>query len=233
MESLASLNELFPRSTPLGNEKANSVDEMGSEDFLTLMVAQLENQDPTKPMDNMQFMGQLAQFGTVSGIQELNEGFAGLSGALNGGQALQAASLVGRQVVTDTNVGNLVPTINSRGEEALGLDATVDFGGSSTAGGTFYVQDLAGRLLYSAPLPPSTGGQLPVRWDGRDAQGQLLAPGSYRVSAEALVGGQSTAVSVYAHQRVDSVAIDQSQGAVTLKLGNGSDVPLDQVKQFL
>jgi flagellar basal-body rod modification protein FlgD len=232
MDSLASINELFPPSTPLANQKAGSVEDMGSDDFLTLMVAQLENQDPTKPMDNMQFMGQLAQFGTVSGIQELNEGFSGLSNALSGGQALQAASLVGRNVVTDSNLGQLFEVTAADGQPGLALDATVEFGGS-TSGGTFYVQDMAGRLVYSAALPPAAGGQLPVRWDGRNAQGELLAPGTYRVSAEAIVGGQSTAVSVYAHQRVDSVAVDGGRGAVTLNLGNGSNVQLDQVKQFL
>ena len=184
-------------------------------------------------MDNMQFMGQLAQFGTVSGVQELNATFAGLASALSGGQALQAASLVGRSVVTDSNLGTLAPVAGADGDGGLALDATVDFGGSSTAGGTLYVQDLAGRLVYSSALPPSDGGELPVRWDGRDAQGELLPPGSYRVSAEALVGGQSRALSVYAHQRVNSVAVDQTQGLVTLQLGNGRDLALDQVKQFL
>jgi len=232
MDSLSSLNELFPPSTPLGNEKAGSVEDMGSEDFLTLMVAQLENQDPSKPMDNMQFMGQLAQFGTVSGIQELNEGFSGLSSALNGGQALQAASLVGRNVVTDSNLAQLSQVVGDDGEEGLSLDATVEFG-SSTSGGTFYVQDLTGRLVYSAALPPAAGGQMPVRWDGRNAQGELLPPGTYRVSAEAMIGGQSTAVSVYAHQRVNSVSVDGAQGSVTLNLANGSAVQLGQVKQFL
>ena len=232
MDSLSSINELFPPSTPLGNESANSVDDMGAEDFLRLMVAQLENQDPSKPQDNQQFMGQLAQFGTVSGIEELNASFSGLSSALSGGQALQAASLVGRSVVTDSNLGQLADVPNAQGELEYALDATVEFG-SSTSGGNFYVQDLSGRLVYSAALPASQGGQLPVRWDGRNAQGEVVPPGTYRVSAEAIVGGQSTAVSVFAHQRVDSVAVDGAQGAVSLNLGNGSNISLDQVKQFL
>ena len=67
MDTLASINELFPSTSPASAAKANSVEDMGSDDFLTLMVAQLENQDPTKPMDNMAFMSQLAQFKTPSG----------------------------------------------------------------------------------------------------------------------------------------------------------------------
>jgi flagellar basal-body rod modification protein FlgD len=232
MDTLASINELFPTATPSSSARTNSVEEMGSEDFLTLMVAQLENQDPTKPLDNMQFMGQLAQFGTVSGIQELNEAFGGLSAALGSNQALQAASLVGRDVVTDTNVGQLQEYTTADGEAVLALDATVAFD-SATSAGSFYVQDMAGRLVYSAALPPSDGGELKVQWDGRDAQGNLLEPGRYRVSAEAVVNGQSTAVPVYAHQRVASVAVESATGAVTLNLANGTDVSLAEVKQFL
>jgi flagellar basal-body rod modification protein FlgD len=232
MESLASINELFPSSTPAGPGKANSVEDMGSDDFLTLMVAQLENQDPTKPMDNMQFMSQLAQFGTVSGVQELNQAFGGLSQALSGNQALQATALVGRDVVVDSNLGLLREVRNADGEMSLALDATVDFD-SSTAGGMFYVQDTVGRLVYSAQLPPSAGGELKVQWDGRDAQGNELPPGRYRVSAEAQVNGQSTAVAVYAHQRVSSVAVDAATGTVTLNLANGNELPIGEVKQFL
>jgi flagellar basal-body rod modification protein FlgD len=232
MDALTSINDIFPTQTATASRDTNSVEDMGSEDFLTLMVAQLENQDPSKPMDNSQFMGQLAQFGTVSGIQELNDSFSGLSSALGGGQALQAASLVGRSVVTDSNVGTLSEVLNSDGESSLALDASVDFGGSA-AGGTLFVQDLSGRLVYSSALPASAGGQLKVRWDGLDSQGNQMPPGTYRVSAEALVGGQSTAVSVYAHQRIESVSVDGAAGDVTLNLGNGSDVRIEQVKQFL
>ncbi|WOJ96659.1 flagellar hook capping FlgD N-terminal domain-containing protein [Congregibacter brevis] len=232
MDSLTSINELFPSSTPLGNESANSIEDMDAQDFLELMVAELENQDPTKPNDNADMMGQLAQFGTVSGIDELNANFAGLSSALTGGQGLQAAALVGRSVTTESNLGELAEVPNAQGEMEYALDATVEFG-SSNAGGSFFVQDMTGRLVYSAALPPSQGGQLPVRWDGRNAQGELAPPGTYRVSAEAIVGGQSTAVSVFAHQRVESVAVDGAQGAVTLNLGNGSSIALEEVKQFL
>ncbi|MFK8043739.1 flagellar hook assembly protein FlgD [Congregibacter sp.] len=232
MDSLTSINELFPSSTPLGNESANSIEDMDAQDFLELMVAELENQDPTKPNDNADMMGQLAQFGTVSGIDELNANFAGLSSALTGGQGLQAAALVGRSVTTESNLGELAEVPNAQGEMEYALDATVEFG-SSNAGGSFFVQDMTGRLVYSAALPPSQGGQLPVRWDGRNAQGELVPPGTYRVSAEAIVGGQSTAVSVFAHQRVESVAVDGAQGAVTLNLGNGSSIALEEVKQFL
>ncbi|MEE4280180.1 MAG: flagellar hook capping FlgD N-terminal domain-containing protein [Halieaceae bacterium] len=231
MTSLATINELFPPRIETQERGTNSIDELGSDDFLALMVAQLENQDPTAPMDNMQFIAQLAQFGSVSGIQELNESFSGLASALNGNQGLQAAALVGRSVVTESNLGQLREAIGPDGEPALILDATVDVGGAS-AGGTLQVQDMSGRLVYSTPLPPIDG-DLKVRWDGRDAEGNAMPPGTYRVSADALIDGQSQSVSVHAHQVVQAVAIDSGTGATRLELGNGKNVNISDVKAFL
>ncbi|MEQ9462025.1 MAG: flagellar hook capping FlgD N-terminal domain-containing protein [Haliea sp.] len=234
MTTLAGINELFPQPEA-ATRQANSVEDMGSEAFLTLMVAQLKNQDPTKPLDNMDFMGQLAQFGTVSGIQDLNTGFGGLASALTGSQALQAANLVGRDVVTEGNVGLLRP-VEGSGEEgdepALALDATVAFNGNATSA-TLFVQDMTGRLVYSAALPPGVNSDFRVQWDGRDGSGAQLEAGQYRVSVEALVGGVSTTVPVYAHQRVDSVAIAAGSGEVALNLANGQTVGMNTIKSIL
>ncbi len=232
MNTLPDINELFPPRETQSSNKPSSVEDMGSQDFLALMVAQLENQDPTKPMDNMQFMGQLAQFGTVSGIQEMNDSFSGLSSAITANQALQAAGLVGRDVVTEGNIGTLRAIgVNEDNELAMALDATVEFPDGASAA-TFYVQDSSGRLVYSAPLPPTSGDDVRVQWDGRDNNGELLDPGRYQVSAEAVVNGSAQTVVVNAHQQVESVAVDPSSG-VSLNLANGQSVQVDEVKSFL
>src|SRR5690606_23962020 len=68
-------------------------------EFLKLMLTQLENQDPFKPLESGEFLGQLAQFGTVSGIANLERSFAGLSESLVANQALEASGLIGREVL--------------------------------------------------------------------------------------------------------------------------------------
>ena len=83
--------------------------ELGQEDFMTLMIAQFRNQDPFEPLDNGDFLGQLAQFGTVSGIDELNSSFSGLQNSIQSEQALQAANLVGHAVLAETETGFLPP----------------------------------------------------------------------------------------------------------------------------
>jgi len=229
MDSVNSLNELFPARDSGSERGPRTVEQMGSEDFLALMVAQLENQDPTKPLDNTQFMGQLAQFGTVSGIQDLQDSFAGLSSSLTASRALEAADLVGRRVATEGNVALLAPV--GADPEQLSLGATVDMPPGLSAARLF-VQDMSGRLVYDAALPTGEG-QLPVAWDGRNAAGEQLPAGPYRLSVEAVRDGEATTLPVNAHQQVTSVALDSSSGGVTLGLGNGQDIAIDEVVSFL
>lgn len=223
MEATASLSELFP-STSNAAASAKKSGELGQEDFMELMVAQLENQDPTKPMDNFEFLSQIAQFGTVDGIQGLQTGFSDLSSILYANQTLQAAGLVGHKVVTESNLGIL------KAEQTL--DATIDVP-QSTSSLTLYVQDMSGRLVHSRELGAAAAGDITVQWDGTDDQGNLAPPGQYRVSAESVISGQPQANSVYAHSLVESVTVDRTGGGVALNLAGGDQVGLSAVKSIL
>tara|TARA_R110000823_G_scaffold47903_12_gene121855 strand:+ start:6362 stop:7042 length:681 start_codon:yes stop_codon:yes gene_type:complete len=226
MNPTSSLSELFPGAAAGSGANAvpNTPAELGQEDFLELMVAQLENQDPTKPMDNFEFLSQIAQFGTVDGIQGLQQGFAELSGMLYANQTLQAAGLVGSKVVTESNLGSL--------SAEAPLDATLDVPGASSEL-TLYVQDSAGRLVHSRTLGAVEAGELKVQWDGMGDDGNPLPPGEYRVSAEAVVDGRVQAVPAYAHAQVESVSIDRANASVTLNLVGGDQVALSSVKRFI
>jgi len=232
MNTISPVSELLGGNSA-GARPASSVEDMGSDDFLQLMVAQLQNQDPTKPMDNMQFMSELAQFGTVSGIQELNQGFSDLAGNLLSAQNMQAVSMVGRNVMVDGNVGLLQaaePGVDGAATQILEASVTLP---QHTTSATVFIEDLAGRVVHSAPLTELGGGQQAVRWDGLDVDGNALPPGAYRVSAEAMIDGETQALSVFAHQRVDSVSLDPSSGAVQLNLADGQSIGMKQVLAFL
>jgi len=223
MELTPGISDLFPTSSSVAGGK-NNVDELGQKDFMTLMVAQLENQDPTKPMDNFQFLAQIAQFGTVSGIQELQQSFSSLSGALYANQALDAAGLIGRQVATSSNVGAL--------SEGGVLGATVDLPNDASSV-TLYVQDMNGRLVHSQAIGPMNAGEVKVQWDGTDGEGNFLPPGQYRISAEAMIRGQNQAVSVYAHHLVESITVDGGGSGLLLNLAGGIQVGMSGIRSFL
>jgi len=210
--------------------RSRNVSDMGSDDFLALMIAQMKNQDPTKPMDQMAFMSQLAQFGTLSGVQELNGSFGDLSANLTGGQVIQASSLVGRSVAMNSQVASLSPVgRNEAGETVSLLSATVDMG-SQSDGGIFEVRDGAGRLVFSGQLPAGSG-SVPVVWDGEAADGSRLPPGEYNISARVERGGNLRDARVYGHDTVVSVAIGAGN-QVTLNLASGRSVDVSDVREF-
>ena len=229
MTIISNTSEMFP-APGATSSKANSMTDMGADDFLTLMVAQLQHQDPTKPMDNTEFVAQLAQFSTSTGVQELNESFSGLSSSLISSQMLQATDLVGRQVSTESNVGFLEAATDQAGGAVAMLDATVSLGGNR--GGMLYVQDMTGQLVYSAALPADATGDFQIRWGGTDASGNMMPPGNYRISAEANVGGEVTSVPVYAHSRVQSVSIDPATGTASLNLVDGSKLSFAEIRNI-
>jgi flagellar hook assembly protein FlgD len=73
--------------------------QFGQEQFLTMMLAQLKNQDPLKPLEPSEFLGQLAQFSTVTGVQEMQKSLGTMVDSLRSSQALEGANFVGRQVL--------------------------------------------------------------------------------------------------------------------------------------
>ena len=210
--------------------RSRNISDMGSDDFMTLMIAQMKHQDPTKPMDQMAFMSQLAEFSSLSGIQELNGAFGELSTNLTGAQAVQASSLVGRSVAMDTQVASLTPVgRNEAGDTVHMLSATVDMGRQSE-GGVFEVRDGSGRIVFSGELPAGSG-HVPVVWDGAAADGSQLPPGEYSISAQVERGGDLRPARVYGHDTVISVAIG-SGNQVTLNLASGRSVDVSDVKEF-
>ncbi len=222
MTAVNNLSELFPSSLDTVNN-AKKGNELGQDDFLELMVAQMENQDPTKPMDNFQFLSQIAQFGTVEGIQDLQDGINEMVSTFNAAQTLQAGSMVGRHVVSDTNVGRL----SADTEEPLGATVNAD-GGALNA--TLYVQDAAGALVYTRELG-HLGGDTQIQWDGTNTDGDRLAAGDYRISVEGMVNGQRQALNVNTHNRVESVTVDG--GNVTLNLDSGASINIGEVKAII
>ncbi len=229
MTIVSNTAEMFPAPGATAS-KANAMTDMGADDFLTLMVAQLKHQDPTKPMDNTEFVAQLAQFSTSTGVQELNESFGGLSSALSSSQMLQATDLVGRQITTESNIGYLEFSTDAEGEPVANLEATVSLGGNR--GGMVFVQDMTGQLVFSTALPAEATGDFPIRWEGIDSEGNLVPPGNYRISAETGMGGVISSAPVYAHNRVQSVSIDPATGTAQLNLGDGTKLSFAEVRNI-
>ena len=202
---------------PVANSK-----KLGQEQFLDLMVAQLKNQDPTKPLQSGEFLGQLAQFGTVNGIQELQTSFSDLSTSMRSNQALMASSMVGRTVLAPGSVGVLPAGGTLAG--SLNLPA-------STSNLVVTITDSNGQQVRRMDFGQQAPGDLSFSWDGLTDNGTAAVPGQYKITGQALSGTQSYAVETFMASRVDSVSLGGSQGLMLNLAGLGA-VPVSDVKQI-
>ncbi len=201
-----------------GSSTSKKEESLGQADFLRLMTEQLQHQDPLKPMENSAFLGQLAQFSTVQGIQELNTQVTGFSSALASDQVLRGASLVGHEV--------LVPS----SKLPLGETGTISGAVASPGSGSvaFTISDANGQAVYEFSVPATKAGEVSFSWDGNDANGNRLAAGNYSVSAShTATDGTKTTVDTYIKGKVDSVTVG-SEG-LYLDLNGMGTVPLDYV----
>lgn len=198
-------------------------DELGKDEFLTLMLAQMKNQDPLKPMENGEFIAQLAQFQTVTGVEDLNRTFSDFASSMQSNQALQASALVGREVLVPGSAGFL-PANGSLGG-SINLPV-------STTSAKVNVYTTTGQLLGQVALGPQPAGQAAFNWDGRLADGTVLPPGAYQLEAEAVIDGKVEAVETLISARVDSVSLGQAGREPVLNLANVGPMGFSQVREI-
>lgn len=199
-------------------------DELGQEDFMRLLVTQLENQDPTKPMDNFEFLSQIAQFGMVSGIQESQQQLTAMIESLFANRTLQATELVGKGVVTESSIAAL-----SEGGSISGLVELAE----GAANIDVQIAGANGQLVQTLQLGPLAAGRQPFAWAAIDEAGEPLPPGLYQLSAQATINGVAQAVPVFASAKVASVSVGASGQDINLHLDNKSTVAVSQVREFM
>ena len=197
--------------------------ELGQGDFLKLMITQFQNQDPFKPMENGEFLGQLAQFSTVSGIDSLNSSFAGLAGSIQDEQALQAANLVGRSVLAIADVAYLPTDGSANG--AVEIDATV-------SNVQIDITNASGELVQRLNLGEQQQGIARFSWNGLDAAGERAPAGQYQLSARVLRGTNVESVPTLVDADIESVTLGQFGSGMTLNLLGGEALSLRQVYQI-
>lgn len=223
--------------------KENTSNELGKDDFLKLMIAQLNNQDPLEPQANAEFVAQLAQFSQVEGIQNMSEGFESLSSSYKSSQALQASSLVGGAVTIDGQQESLL----SPGELVFGMTDVP----SGANGMMLQITNSEGEMIESVPLGNQPAGELNFKWDGAnlevngemadidydkfptDEEGNVIPheAGMYRFNVMGNVDGEQQSLGTHTSARVDSVTLGQDND-LQLNLAGGGKITMADVKQI-
>lgn len=200
----------------------NYTKELGQEEFLELMMAQLKHQDPMEPMDNGEFLGQMAQFSTVSGIEEMQNSMQQLTETYAAGQTLQSTQLVGQEVLVENSQLELNDSKSTQGSfelEVASGDVLLDIANS------------AGTIVRQIQLGDFPAGRHQFEWDGLDDNGDRLPAGNYSAQVTAQRGDEYVSATVLTTRVVDSVEF--GNGAETiLNTKQGDILTLADIRQI-
>lgn len=159
--------------------------QLGRDEFLQLLVTQLRNQDPLSPMDNTEFVSQLAEFSGLEQMQLVNEQLGLEAQMLQGNANSLTTAMIGRDVVA---LGDTL--------EFDGRATSVHFELESNANATVQIRDESGQVVRTLESTGLSAGRAQVAWDGRDDAGNPVAHGTYRFDVEGHDSAGNTIASI-------------------------------------
>ncbi|WP_305045779.1 flagellar hook assembly protein FlgD [Geoalkalibacter sp.] len=149
---------------------------MGKDDFLRLLVTQLQNQDPLNPQDPTEFTAQLAQFSSLEQLFAVNDNLGRMAQGSLEMERLSALSMIGTEAVSASG------GFSFKGHP-VNLGFQLDIPAHEVS---LHVLDATGRNLANIPVGAAAAGEHFVGWDGTGLNGDKLPPGDYQVVARAL-----------------------------------------------
>jgi len=194
-------------------KRASSGNDLDMDSFLTLMTAQMKNQDPTKPMDSAQYLGQLAQFASVKGLQQLDTRLAGMSTMMGEQQAVSVSDLIGKNAFIKSDTGS----------RAAGGKIDGKFTSTGSGKVTVDIKDSKGTLIREMQVDASGTGDVDFSWDGLDNGGAAAPAGEYTFSAQ--LG--ATKLDTQIASRIDSISY--TANGIVLNLDGHDNVTFDQI----
>lgn len=215
-DPFASMN----RSTGTSADATAAAADASADRFLKLLVTQMQNQDPLNPLDNAQVTTQMAQINTVNGIEKLNRTVQSLSGQFVQLQAMQTASLVGREV---TVKGDALAVSDGAGRGAVSLS------GAATAV-RVEVLSATGQVVGSTELGARSAGTHNFSWNPATATPPVTATDGLRFRVVATSGTTPVAAETLMRDRVD--AVRTGGDTLTLDLRQTGAVAYADIKAF-
>lgn len=203
--------------TPGGATKpSNGV--LGKDDFLKLLVTQLQNQDPLNPTDNTEFVAQLAQFSSLEGITNLNTSMDGISSGMSALKNSNSANLIGRSV-------------KAEGSDFLYAGAPVTVGYDLTGAASrvrVSVFDASGKLVRTMDAGAQASGLHDIAWDGTDNSGLNAPNGYYEFTVTARdTADNAVSANTYVYGQVTGVNFDSGDAKL---LVDGKEIGQNKLK---
>ena len=195
--------------------------------FMTLLIAQLKNQDPTDPASNTETTAQLAQINTVSGIEKLNTTLQGVTAQMDTSQQLQATSLKGHGVLVKGDRILVADSDSGPVSTPFGLDLA-----AAADSVKLKITNDSGEVVKSFDLGSQAAGMQSMTWDGLDESGTEVASGNYHAVVTATAQGKAVTVTALNYAQVSGVLNTGASGSVQLDLGTSGNASLSDIYQI-
>jgi len=205
-------------------EKFTGKSELDKEDFLTLLVVQMQNQDPMSPMDDKQFTAELAQFSSLEQLTQINQGVAGLGESTAHQEMVNAASYIGKNIRA---VGDNL-SIHDDGSVSTMYYQLAD----SASNVYMNIFDTNGNIVRTVQLGSQAAGEHDFQWDGQDWRGNALPEGLYYV-AMAAEGENGDAILTQTEVSGEVEAVQYAGGNHYLRLTDGRVVAFQYVNEVV
>ena len=216
--TLAGLGITRTATTPTVAASAGTT--LGQADFLKLMTAQMQNQDPFNPVDNTQMVAQMAQFSSLAGISEMSTTLKAIAEKLGATSTSDALAYVGKTVLTAGDT--------AYGRTSGGLAGAVELG-AAASDVTVSISNAAGQVLHTQSLGAQAAGTVAYDWDGKLADGSDAGTGPFTVAVLARNAGKAVTATSLVWAPVESVST--ANGTATLTLPGLGPIPVSAVRQ--
>ena len=219
------VNGLSDITSGYGNTSLTNGTAMGKEDFLKLMLAQLQNQDPLSPMEGTEFASQLAQFTSLEQLMNLNDS---MDTSINANYFLSqsinntlAATLIGKEVKLSGS------TFQHNGQE----NTTLGYDLSAPAGNvTVKIYNEGGQLVKTIENAPKNSGDNKLIWDFSDNEGNSVPQGKYTFKVEPKDADNNLmSYSTYVLGKIDGVKFTENG---TMLVVNGAQYNLSDIMEI-
>lgn len=208
------LNAALPsKLTEMPQERVKPKNTLGKDDFLKLLMAQLNNQDPLKPMEHQEFSAQLAQFGSLEQLQNIHKGIENLQGGMGNESKLSALGMIGKQVSATGNEVNLMEgqSVNlsyNKKEGVTPIKAQI----YSEAGKLVREMELGAKVVEEGLV-----------WDGKDTEGKGLPSGKYTFRVQGVnSNGSSEELGATLSGRVTAVEMNGNNPVLVVQTAAGT-----------
>jgi flagellar basal-body rod modification protein FlgD len=204
-------------ATTTSNQNPNGV--LGKDDFLKLLLVELQYQDPTEPMDSEKILSQTSQLATLESAENTNKALANLAASLGNSQQFSTIAAIGKTA-------------------DLGSDAIAYEKGSSSTfevyfpndirQGSIEISDNTGKVVKTLDVGTNPSGVYKFTWDGTDASGNFADSGIFHVNANYSDPDGNTLQTRLGAYPIESVRFDE--GKTLVKVGSNY-VPLENIKE--